>query len=96
MILSADRQSYLIHLIVDSLEKRGLLYYKDRERVHLLARGIMNQCIKMSTEMDQKIRDKIQSLKRSVSENSSEWQVLYSNYLEDEMIRKGLVPTKER
>ena len=94
MILSDERQSYLIHLIIDNLEKKGLLSYTDRQKMHLLARQVMSRCMKIGQEMDQKVCDKIKSLKRNVLENSSEWQVLYSNYLEEEMVRKGITLTK--
>ena len=94
MILSDERQSYLVHLIIDNLEKKGLLSYTDRQKMHLLTRRVMNQCMKISREIDQKVCDKIKSLKRNVLENSSEWQVLYSNYLEEEMVRKGMSFTK--
>ena len=96
MILSDERQSYLVHLVVDTLEKKGVLSYTDRQKTHLLARQVMNQCMKIGREIDQKVCDKIQSLKRNVLENSSEWQVLYSNYLEEEMIRRGIAPAKEK
>ena len=96
MILSNERQSYLVHLVVDTLEKKGVLSYTDRQKMHSLARQVMNQCMKISREIDQKVYDKIKSLKRNVLENSSEWQVLYSNYLEEEMIRKGLSTVKEK
>ena len=96
MILSNERQSYLVHLVVDTLEKKGVLSYTDRQKTHLLARQIMNQCMKVIREIDQKVYDKIKSLKRNVLENSSEWQVLYSNYLEEEMIRRGLSTVKEK
>ena len=96
MVLSDERQSYLVHLVVDTLEKKALLSYTDRQKMHLLARQVMNQCMKVSREIDQKVCDKIKSLKRNVLENSSEWQVLYSNYMEEEMIRRGLSIVKEK
>ena len=96
MVLSDERQSYLIHLVVSALEKKGVLSYTDRQKTHLLARQVMNQCMKVIREIDQKVCDKIKSLKRNVLENSSEWQVLYSNYLEEEMIRRGFSAVKEK
>ena len=96
MILSSDKQNYLLHLIVRSLERKKFLEYKDLQRVHLRAQSMMSQCVRMSDEIDQKIVQKIRSLKRNVIEQSSEWNVLYSNYLEEEMVRRGLTATQER
>ena len=96
MILSIDKQNYLLHLIVRSLEENQFLEYKDPKRVHLRTQNILSQCVKISEEIDQKIVQKIRSLKRNVIEQSSEWNILYSNYLEEEMVRRGLTPTQER
>jgi len=96
LILSIDKQNYLLHLIVRSLEENQFLEYKDSKRVHLRTQNILSQCVKISEEIDQKIVQKIRSLKRNVIEQSSEWNILYSNYLEEEMVRRGLTPTQER
>ena len=88
MSLSSDRQNYLVHLVVDRLEASNMVRYANKEQVLMLARRTMTHCMKECEEMDQKVRNKILSLKRNVMENSSEWEVLYSNYLEDEMVRR--------
>ena len=82
--------------MIRSLKERGYLEYKDPQRVHLRVQNVLSQCVAMSEEIDLTIVQKIKSLKRNVVEQSSEWHVLYSNYLEEEMIRKGLVPTQDK
>ena len=96
MILSDARQSYWTHLIIDALEATDLASYKDKEKAVQTARITLNQCLRECEEMDLKVREKISSLKKYVVEGSSEWDVLYHNYLEDEMVRRGLVSLKKR
>lgn len=95
MLLSADRQTYFIHLIVNSLEKKkDVVSYEDKEKALWAVRQAMSKCMKECTAMDQAVRDKITSLKRNVQEASSEWEVLYSNYMEAEAVKRGVVSTK--
>ena len=96
MILSDARQSFWIHLVIDSLEAVGFVTYEDKEKAIQAARITMNQCLKECGEIDTKVYEKIASLKKQVVEGSSEWDTLYYNYLEDEMVRRGLIPLKQR
>ncbi len=96
MILSDARQSYWIHLVVDSLEATGLVAYGDKDKAVQATRVTLSHCLRECEEMDSKVKEKISSLKKQVVEGSSEWDVLYCNYLEDEMVRRGLVPLKKR
>ena len=95
MILSADRQNYFIHLIINKLQSEGWISYEDKDQALAVIRQVLNQCIKECGDMDEKIRAKISSLKRKVQENDSQWQVLYFQYLEDEMVRRGISSLKE-
>ena len=95
MILSSDRQNHLVHLLFKELKKGGFVSYEDEDKALSVFRKSFNQCMKECQNMDEKARAKIASLKRNVMEQSSEWMVLYNNYLEDEMIRRGLSPLKD-
>ena len=96
MMLSDARQSFWIHLVVDSLEAAGFVTYEDKEKAIQAARVTMNQCLRECKEIDMKVKEKISSLKKQVVEGGSEWDTLYYNYLEDEMVRRGLVALKKR
>ena len=95
MILSQDRQNHLIHLVVNKLRDDGFISYTDKEKALLAVRQVFNECVKECQEIDEKVKNKISSLQRKVLESDSEWQVLYSNYLEEEMTRRGLSSLKQ-
>ena len=95
MILSDARQTYWIHLLVDGLEATGLVTYEDKEKAVQATRVTLSHCLKECEEIDLKVKEKVSSLKKQVLEGSPEWDVLYYNYLEDEMIRRGLIPLKK-
>ena len=89
-MLSADRQSNWVHLIVEGLLQKGVLQCEDRNKVIRSANRAMSNFIQEHEVIEQKVRQKIASLKRNVSENSTEWGVLYSRYYEEELSRSHI------
>ena len=89
MIISSDRVGHWTHLLAKGLESAGCVRFEDREKFLVQVRCVLNECVKECSEMDHNVQNKIHSLKRSVIETSSEWGVLYSNYMHEEMIRRG-------
>ena len=89
-MLSYDRRSHWVHLIVEGLSGKGLVCYQNKDQVVRAAGRAMSSFIQEHKKIEDKVRQKIASLKRNVSENSSEWEVLYSRYYEDELSRSHL------
>lgn len=89
-MLSADKQSHWLHLIVNGLLKKGLVHYPDKDKVIRATQRALFLFVREHEQIEQKVRQKISSLKRNVSENSSEWEVLYSRYYEEELSRSHL------
>lgn len=89
MIISSERSGHWVHLLIKGLKSSGCLQFEDSEQVRTQIRRVLNECIKECSEMDHQVQNKIRSLKRRVIENSSEWTVLYSNYMHEEMVRRG-------
>jgi hypothetical protein len=52
-------------------------------------RELVEQFAAQGDVVDQVVRRKIASLKRGVVEGSSEWEVLYRRYREEELRKKG-------
>ncbi len=96
MIISLDRSGHWVHLLVKGLKSSGCVRYENSEQALTQVRRVLNECIKECSEMDQHVQNKIQSLKRNVIENSSEWSVLYSNYMNEEMVRRGFTSLTKR
>ena len=91
MILSEDRQTHFAHLIVDGLWKDDLMDFDEdiEEQVMRTAKRAIAKFVQEFDEIDAKVRKSLQTLKRNVVEGSSEWDVLYIKYFEEELSRKG-------
>ena len=89
-MLSADRQSNWRLLIVEGLLSKGFVRCKDKTKIIRATQRAISVFIQEHDRIEQKVCQKISSLKRNVSENSSEWEVLYSRYYEDELSRSHL------
>ena len=89
MIFSDDRQSHLVHLIVDGIWNDDLVDYSDEDRAMKVARQGMNKFVQEFEDIDKAVRTTIGSLKRGVMEGSPEWDILYGKYFEQEMQRRG-------
>jgi len=89
MIISEDRTGHWTHLLVKGLKSSGCVSFSNQEQAVTQIRRVLNECVKECAVMDQSVKNKICSLQRNVMENSSEWGVLYSNYMHEEMIRNG-------
>ena len=89
MIISSEKTGYWTNLLIKGLKSSGCLQMEDSEQVRTQIRRVLNECIKECADMDHHVQNKIRSLQRCVIENSSEWGVLYSNYMHEEMVRRG-------
>ncbi len=86
-MLSAERQSHWMHLIVNELLNKGLIQYQNKDKVIRATGRALSVFVQEHEKIEQKVRQKIASLKRNVLENSSEWEVLYFRYYEEELSR---------
>ncbi len=89
-MLSEDRRAHWVSLITTGLAQKGLLSYPNKAEAMRAAFRGMNKFVQQHQQIEQKVRNKIQSLKREVSESSPEWDVLYERYYEEELSRQNL------
>lgn len=86
MRLSRDKVNLLSHRVADTLaEIDAVTFLEDRNTVRLAALETLNKWLKKEAEMDQAARRKIESQSRQIPEGSSEWDILYRKYYEEEM-----------
>lgn len=88
-MISSERLSHLTSLIIDGLWKDDLVDYKDDDQAMRVAKRAAQNFYKEMQDIDDKVKVKISSLKRGVVEGSSEWDVLYGKYYEEELERRG-------
>ena len=89
MRLSDDRISHIAHLIIDSVWKDDLVDYTSDEKALHETKRVITEFLKVEDDADTAARDRIRSLSRDVPEGSREWDLLYKEYLETELRKKG-------
>lgn len=89
-MLSPDKQSHWINLIVNEVINKGLVECSSQIQITRSTRRAMTQFITEHNQIEEKVRKKIASLKRTITENSAEWEVLFSTYYKEELSRSHL------
>lgn len=84
MRFSEGRQSYLAHLIVNTLRQEGLADVENERLVLAEIKRVLEQDHTVDARIDALVRRKIASLSRQVPQGSAEWDVLYRKYYEEE------------
>ena len=86
-MVSDERQAHWLSVIVKSLAQKNLIHYENKEPVLRAGQVAFSRLMKEHELIEQKVRQKIASLKRNVTENHSEWPALFSLYYEEELSR---------
>ncbi|MFN3696929.1 MAG: DUF507 family protein [Pseudobdellovibrio sp.] len=89
MILSEERQTHLAHIITDKVWGDDIVDFSDDDEALRAAKKAIIAFVKEDNEIDQKAREKVASLKRNVLEGTTEWDILYRKYYEEEKNRRG-------
>ncbi len=89
MIISEDRQSHLAHLVTDGVWNDDLVDFTDEDQALRIAKQAIAEYVKVDTDIDERARAKVASLKRNVMEGSPEWDVMYRKYYEEERGKSG-------
>jgi len=88
MKLSREKINVLSHRVADTLAEIDEVTFKeDRNTIRLEALQIINTWLGKEAEMDQAARQKIESQTKMIPEGSSEWDILYRKYYEEELQR---------
>jgi len=91
VIISDARQVHLARLLIDELWGNEIIDFDEEQEDHIIrqTRLIITAWVQEQGDIDENIREKINSLKRGVMEGTSEWNVLYKKYFQEEMSRRG-------
>jgi hypothetical protein len=88
MRLSEERISHIAHLVSEGVWKDDLVDFTDDVRALKEIKDVIKGFLSLEDSADDTARAKIQSLSRDVPEGSREWDVLYKQYLEEELSKK--------
>lgn len=91
MIISDARQVHLARILIDGLWGDELVDFDEEQEDQIVrqTRMIISSWVADQGDIDKNVRDKIQNLQRGVPEGTSEWNILYRKYLQEEMSRRG-------
>lgn len=82
--LSDSRVSHLARLVLDGLRKKSFADFTAEGRALIVTKQILRDFFQNEDQLDEVVRQKIQSLSRHVPVGSREWDVLYRKYFEEE------------
>jgi uncharacterized protein len=81
----------LAHTVADMLaELEGVDFIEDRNTIRMETRRILEELLKQEERIDQSARQKIESQKRTITEGTQEWDILYRKYYNEEVKKLGI------
>lgn len=84
-MLSDDKISHLTHVLLKGMLEKKLVALRDEESIvrKEIKKTITNE-LKAGEDIDEAVRKKLLSLSKKLVEGSTEWEVLYKKYFEEE------------
>jgi hypothetical protein len=89
--LSRDKINKLAHTVADTLaELDQVEFVEDRNTIRMEARRILEALMAEEAKIDTAARQKIESQKRTITEGTQEWDILYRKYYNEEVKKLGI------
>jgi hypothetical protein len=90
MKLSDDKVSHLTHVVLKGLiEKKAIIPAEEEGAIRREMKRIIMKELKLAQDIDDKVTNKLNSYSKKIYEGSSEWEVLYKKFYEEESAKKG-------
>ena len=91
MRLSRDKVNKLAHTVADALASLDQVeFVEDRNTIRMEVRRILEELLKEEEKLDQAARQKIETQKRTITEGTQEWDILYRKYYKEEVKKLGI------
>ncbi|HYL93754.1 MAG TPA: DUF507 family protein [Alphaproteobacteria bacterium] len=91
MRLSRDKVNKLAHTVADALaEMDQVEFVEDRNTIRMEARRILEDLLAQEAKIDIAARQKIETQKRTITEGTQEWDILYRKYYNEEVKKLGI------
>ena len=91
MRLSRDKINKLAHTVADTLAELDQVdFVEDRNTIRMEARRILEELMAEEAKIDVAARQKIESQKRTITEGTQEWDILYRKYYNEEVKKLGI------
>lgn len=90
MRLSDDKIRHLTHVTLKGLlDNRAIVLLEEEGAVRREIRRVIIRELKLAEDIDETVRRKLQSYAKKIYEGSSEWEVLYQKFYDEEAAKKG-------
>jgi hypothetical protein len=91
MRLSDDKIRHLSHVVLKGLlEKKAVVPLEEEGLIRREMQRVIVQELKLAEAIDEKVTRKLQSYSKKIHEGSSEWEVMYQKFFDEESSKKGL------
>ena len=91
MRLSRDKINKLAHTVADTLADLDQVeFIEDRNTIRMEARRILEELMAEEAKIDLAARQKIESQRRTITEGTQEWDILYRKYYNEEVKKLGI------
>jgi uncharacterized protein len=89
--LSRDKVNKLAHSVMDALTSLDTVeFIEDPNTIRMEARRILEELLNAEEKIDVAARQKIESQRRTITEGTQEWDILYRKYYNEEVKKLGI------
>lgn len=78
----------MAHLVMEGLRRDNLADFPNEGRTLAETKQVLNEFFQREDQLEDLVRQKIQSLSRHVPTGSREWDVLFRKYYEEELRKR--------
>jgi hypothetical protein len=91
MRLSRDKVNVLARAVSEGLaQMENVEFIEDKNSIRLEARRLLEELLAQEARIDAAARQKIESQRRTIMEGSTEWDILYRKYYNEEVKKLGI------
>ena len=86
-----DKVNKLAHTVADALASlEQVEFIEDRNTIRMEARRILEELLNEEAKLDLAARQKIETQRRTITEGTQEWDILYRKYYNEEVKKLGV------
>ncbi len=91
MRLSRDKVNRLAHSVADALATLDdVEFIEDPNSIRMEVRRLLEELLAAEEKIDLAAKQKIESQKRTITEGTQEWDILYRKYYNEEVKKLGI------
>lgn len=91
MRLSRDKVNRLAHSVIDALTTMDdVEFIEDPNSIRMEARRILEELLNAEEKIDLAAKQKIETQRRTITEGTQEWDILYRKYYNEEVKKLGI------